>query len=619
VSNLKQEWKRFNNKKEVVSLSFTFTAVVNKYNTAKVLIDTGCDLYCMVDQQFAEETGMQRIKITPKRIRAFDGKEGTISEVAKMDLWADGFEQTLWGYILPTLDGNDLILGTAWMKDQHAVPIPHESKLVFKGTDIEITSDEGRAQRVNIAAVSYRALQMMSRRNKKRDKTGKATQDSPPKVGKSPQTRPIKDPHRIMRVSLEDIDKALQGKTYPDPRRVLPPEYQEFADVFNAKSANSLPPHREGVDHSIDLVPGPDGKGPDPPFGPLYPMTKDELIVLKKLLTDLADKKFIRPSSSPAAAPVLLVKKPGGGVRFCVDYRALNAMTKKDRYPLPLIHETLERVGKAKWFSKFDVVGAFHRVRVKEGDEWKTAFRTRFGLWEWLVTPFGLTNAPGTFQRYINSVLAPYLDDFASAYVDDVLVYTDGSLEEHRSHVRKVLEKLREAGLYLDVTKSEFEVKRTKYLGFVIEAEKGVSMDPAKVEAVVNWARPTTVRGVRGFLGFANFYRQFIRNYSDIAAPLTNLTGKNVPFHWSDAADAAFQRIKRMFISAPILLQFDPKRQTVVEADSSGWASGGVLMQYDDNDVLRPCAFLSKKNTPAECNYQIHDKELLAIIRCLQE
>ena len=470
----------------MITSSFTFTAVINEKTTARVLADTGCDFYCLVDQRFAEELRMQCTKVVPRKIRAFDGKESCISEVAKFSIWADGFEQTLFGYLIPDLDGNDLILGTAWMKDQQVVPVPHESRLVLKGTDIEIMSDKDRAKRVNISAVSARTLRMIEKRYTARDHPEKTIPDSFPKGTEDPTKVPINNPCRIMKISLEDVNKALRGKIYPDPGTILPTQYREFTDVFSAKSANTLPPHRKGIDHAIDLIPEKDGKEPEPPFGPLYPMTKDELIVLKKLLTDLADKNFIRISNSPAAAPVLLVKKPGGGVRFCVDYRALNAITKKDRYPLPLIHETLERVGKAKWFSKFDVVGAFHRVRIKAGDEWKTAFRTRFGLWEWLVTPFGLTNAPGTFQRYINSVLAPYLDDFASAYVDDVLVYTDGSLEEHREHVRKVLDKLRGAGLYLDITKSEFEVKKTKYLEFVIKAGKEISMDPSKVEAVVN-------------------------------------------------------------------------------------------------------------------------------------
>jgi hypothetical protein len=178
------------------------------------------------------------------------------------------------------------------------------------------------------------------------------------------------------------------------------------------------------------------------------------------------------------------VKKPREGLRFYVDYQALNAITKKDRYPLPLIHETLQRISKAKWFTKFDVPTAFHKIRIAEGDEWLTAFRTRFGLFKWLVTPFGLANAPSTFQRYINWTLRDFLDDFVTAYIDNILVFTDGSLKEHHQHVRSVLQRLREAGLQINIDKSEFEVKSTKYLGFIVEAGKGIQIDPAKIKAI---------------------------------------------------------------------------------------------------------------------------------------
>ena len=348
-------------------------------------------------------------------------------------------------------------------------------------------------------------------------------------------------------------------------------------------------------------------------------MSRAELLVLRKTLTELLEKNFIHVSKSSAAAPVLFARKPGGGLRFCVDYRALNAITKKDRYPLPLINETLERISRAKWFTKLDVIAAFHKIRIAPGHEWMTAFRTRFGLFEWLVMPFGLANAPSTFQRYINWTLRDFLDEFASAYLDDILIFTDGSLHRHREHVRRVLARLREAGLQIDIDKCEFETKSTKYLGFIIEAGKGIRMDPEKVKAIVDWQTPTSTRGVRSFLGFANFYRRFIRGFSDLIRPLVALTQQGTPFNWTNKHTQVFERLKQMFTTAPVLMQFDPDRETVVETDASNWATGGVLSQYDDNGLLRPCAYFSKKNSPAECNYEIHDKELLAIINALKE
>lgn len=250
-------------------------------------------------------------------------------------------------------------------------------------------------------------------------------------------------------------------------------------------------------------------------------MSHDELLVLRKELTSLLDKEFIQQSKSSAAAPVLFAKKPGGALRFCVDYRGINAITRKDRYPLPLIKETLNALNKAKWLTKLDVSAAFHRIRIAKGEEWKTAFRTRYGLFEWKVCPFGLTGSPATFQRYINWVLREYLDDFCSAYVDDILIFTTNTLQDHREKVQRVLGSLLEGGLHLDISKCEFETKRIKYLGYIVETGVGIRMDPEKVQAIKEWKSPTSVKAVRSFLGFANYYRLFIKDFALLAKPLT--------------------------------------------------------------------------------------------------
>lgn len=535
----------------------------------------------------------------PRTVRGYDGDTTSCCELARYTLWMDGHEQVIWSYVLPKIEGSNIVLGFPWMVDQRALIRPDRSELVFLDTGVTIVSDQTIYTKVNIYEISAKAFEMW-RRHKRRGNEKNI---------------------QIFAASLKDIEKALQVKTHTDPRTKLPGHYHEFLKAFDRKEADKLPPFRgPQVDHRIELMKSEEtGRTAEPPYGPLYSMTREELLVLRKTLSELLDKGFIRVSNSPAAAPVLFAKKPGGGLRFCVDYRGLNKITKKDRYPLPLIQETLERISRAKWFTKLDVNAAFYKIRIAEGHEWMTAFRTRFGLYEWLVTPFGLANAPSTFQRYINWALRDLLDDFASAYLDDVLIFTDGTLEEHRGHVREVLRRLQDAGLHLDIDKCEFETKSTKYLGFIIEAGRGIRMDPEKVQAIESWEAPTTVKGVRSFLGFANFYRQFIRNYSDIVAPLTDLTKKETKFEWDERANKAFLHLKKLFTTAPILMQFDPKRETVLETDSSGWAVGGVLSQYDEDGLLRPCAYFSQKNSPAECNYEIHDKELLAIIRSLQQ
>lgn len=348
-------------------------------------------------------------------------------------------------------------------------------------------------------------------------------------------------------------------------------------DIFDHKKADFLPPLRgQGIGHTIEIEKI-DGQEVKVPWGPTYSISRDELLVLHKTLTELLDKLFIRVSNSPAAAPVLFVKKPSGSLRFCVDYRELNRLKRKDRYPLPFIYETLWNISKAKWFTKLDVIAAFHKIRIAEGDEWKTAFRTRYGLYEWPVTPFGLANALITFQKYINWVLRDYLDNFCSAYVDDILIYSE-SKSEHKVHVQKVLRSLKEAGLQLDIVKCEFETQRIKYLGFIIEAEKGLQMDPEKIKAIETWEAPTSVKGVRGFLGLANFYRRFIHNFADLVRPLTSLTRKDCKFHRNSEAQSAFQNLKRIFIKAPALGQFDYDGQSRIRNRFSGWYTDGALL-----------------------------------------
>ncbi|TKA49304.1 hypothetical protein B0A49_13706, partial [Cryomyces minteri] len=417
--------------------------------------------------------------------------------------------------------------------------------------------------------------------------------------------------HEIFAISIKDIEKALKPKQEVDPATILPTEYHEYLDVFSRKQADMLPTRRP-YDHKITLE-----EGKQPGFGPLYGMTQDELKVLQKYLTEHLAKGFIRASSSPAASPVLFVRKPGGGLRFCVDYRALNAISVKNRYPIPLIRETLDRLCQAKVYTKLDIIAAFNRLRIAKGDEWKTAFRTRYGLYEYLVMPFGLANAPSSFQHYINDVLREHLDVFCTAYIDDIPIYSN-SLEEHRHHVRLVLRALRTAGLQIDIEKCTFHATEVLYLGQVITT-KGIRMDPKKVETVQEWKTPKNVKDVRAFIGFAGFYRRFIHRFSTIVDPLVRLTKKDTPFSWNMACTQAFEELKTAFTSAPILKHFDPEAQIVVETDASNYVSAGVLSQYDSQGVLWPVAYFSKRHSPAECNYEIYDKELLAIIRAFEQ
>jgi len=259
-----------------------------------------------------------------------------------------------------------------------------------------------------------------------------------------------------------------------------------------------------------------------------------------------------------------------------------------------------------------DLKNGFNLIRIGKGDEWKTAFRTRYGLYEFQVMPFGLTNAPSTFQDMMNHVLSDILDVGVLAYMDDILVYAKTE-EEHDRLVREVLERLQHNGLAISPEKCVWKAEEVEFLGYVIGRD-GIRMSQDKVEAVLSWQQPTSLTETQSFLGFANFYRHFIRDYSKVARPLTELTKRTKQWAWNPEAEAAFQELKSRFTRAPILGHFDPTKPVIIETDASDFAIGAVLSQRDDNNGLHPVAFHSRKFQPMEINYDNDDRELLAIV-----
>ncbi len=392
----------------------------------------------------------------------------------------------------------------------------------------------------------------------------------------------------------------------------VPEEYLDLKEVFSKSRAASLPPHRP-YDCAIDLVPG-----MSLPKGRLYSLSVPEREAMEKYISDSLTAGFIRPSSSPAGAGFFFVAKKDGSLRPCIDYRGLNNITVKNTYPLPLMSSAFERLQGASIFTKLDLRNAYHLVRIREGDEWKTTFNTPRGHFEYLVMPFGLSNSPAVFQALVNDVLRDMVDQFIYVYLDDILIFSS-SLQEHVQHVRRVLQRLLENGLFVKADKCAFHAQSVPFLGFIVSPE-GVRMDPDRVKAVVNWPTPDSRKALLRFLGFANFYRRFIRNFSQLAAPLTALTSTKMTFRWSNAAEAAFTKLRGRFVSAPILWAPDPTRQFVVEVDASEVGVGAVLSQRaTSDDKVHPCAFFSHRLSPAERNYDIGNRELLAVKLALEE
>ena len=415
----------------------------------------------------------------------------------------------------------------------------------------------------------------------------------------------------VFALSLYELDREIEYRETaardPEVQQKLPKAYEEYLDCFSKLASDDMPPHRP-YDHKILLE-----QDAKLSTGPLYSMSNEELRTVRDYLRDNLDKGFIVPSSAPFSSPVLFVKKADGSLRFCIDFRKLNALTRKDVYPLPLIDETLARLRGAKVFTKLDIRQAFHRIRMDPDSEELTTFRTRYGNYKCKVLPFGLTNGPATYQRYMNDVLIDLLDVICTAYLDDILIYSEDPLL-HETHVKQVLDRLRAAGLQADIRKCEFGVTRTKYLGFIISTE-GLAVDPEKVSAVVGWQAPRTVKGIQSFLGFCNFYRRFIPNYSRIARPLNLLTHKDVKWDFSDACHEAFQKLKDALVNAPLLIYHDFSRRSRLETDSSDGVIAAVHSQLNLDDAWHPVGYFSKTMVPAELNYEIHDKEMLAIVR----
>lgn len=607
----------------------------------KALFDTGADLN-VVHQKFVDKYRIPTTRLPrPIKISNVDGtsnRSGQITHRVECDFVVKG-NRLPTDFYVSDLGKEDAILGIPFV-DQYNPSISDWKKgeLKFNPTIVEKQRKLFEHQRTNPppngkiwrmktpefdvdeeAVIAYTrgepviAVFQNEESPVTMDGTHREQGNVPGKasVGKLSKT---KGPHMTIgraNISAKLAQKASENKKATTLEELLPEYLHGYKEVFEKKAAERFPGSRPW-DHAIDMQPS---------FVPkdckVYPLSPKEREELDKFLDENLQKGYIQPSKSPMASPFFFVDKKDGALRPVQDYRYLNSHTVKNAYPLPLISDLLDKLQGAKIFTKLDVRAGYNNIRIKEGDQWKAAFKTPRGLFEPTVMFFGLCNAPATFQAMMNAIFKDMIDEgWIVIYMDDILIFS-GNREDHRKRTIRVLERLKEHDLFLKAEKCLFEVEEVEFLGTVIKPGE-LSMDPVKLQGISEWPTPTTVKQVQSFLGFGNFYRRFIHKYSDLSKPLNELTKKNQKFEWTPACQTAFDNLKQRFQSAPILKMPEPNKQFLIECDASKVATGAVLRQKGDDGLWHPCAYLSKSFTAAERNYEIYDRELLAICRALE-
>ena len=418
------------------------------------------------------------------------------------------------------------------------------------------------------------------------------------------QHRPFEDTMREEGMVLILLTKVSRTDRFIEVPQAYKQLIQEFSDVFPEDLPDGLPPLRD-IQHRIDFMP--DAALPNRSH---YRMSPTEHEELRRQVEELISKGFLRESLSPCAVPALLIPKKDGSWRMCVDSRAINKITIRYRFPIPRLDDLLDQIGTATIFSKLDLKSGYHQIRINPGDEWKTAFKTREGLFEWLVMPFGLSNAPSTFMRVMNQALRPFIGKFVVVYFDDILIFSS-SVSDHIQHLAAVLHVLRRDKFFATLKKCEFGASEVQFLGYIV-SDKGLAVDPGKISAIKSWPIPQTVTDVRSFHGLASFYRRFVSQFSSLMAPITD-TMRDGRLTWTTEAASAFEIIKEKLCSAPVLALPDFTLLFELHCDASKAGIGAVLSQKG-----RPIAFFSEKLAGARSRYSTYDVEFYAIVQAIK-
>ena len=579
--------------------------------TGKSIFDTGAIHQNYISHSFFEKLGLPLAMAVGKRRAAKlpNGQIMTVHGTIELPVQLSEWQGTVKFCVLEMDADFDLILGLPWHKENR--PQVHWDSMVYEveqnGQMRKIfPSSDSRIIDVDVVEA---ALNLIDERRARKLLLKKGTEFAVYY-------------HRLFPTSsrkdgADTFAPIGEGTTSSEEDKQLNGLLGEYKHIFRSPLPDELPPKRD-IEHEIET-------GDAAPVNTrAYPLSSQQLKEQTKQIIELLEKGLIRESTSSWGSPVLFVKKANGGWRMCVDYRGLNLKTRKNTYPLPLIQECIDQMGNATHMSTLDLTSGYWQIRVAMKDVPKTAFNTRYGKYEFLVMPFGLTNAPATFQTLINNVLRPFLDKFVVVYLDDITVYSN-SYEEHLKHLRQVFEVLAQHKLYANPAKCVFNKPEVKFCGHIV-GNGTVRVLQDKIQAINEWPQPRTIHHIRQFLGLAGYYRRFIKGFSQIAAPLSNLLkvgesaavkNKTRLISWNTTCQLAFERLKTALTSAPVLQQVDPKRPFVIETDASDFAIGSCLLQQAEDGKLHPVAYESRKLSDAQTRYPVHEKELLAIKQAL--
>ena len=542
---------------------------------ARIMLDSGCSTY-VLSTDFARDSKIPcySCKPIPVELAVRDaGQFNLDTQTKKLPMEIGKITQSKAMYVLP-LPGCDAIFGMPFINGRKLITNPERNIVSLDDTVLPLVKNPDEPTQIKVITRSRLKAEF------RKDTVAE-----------------------LYLATIKTIEEESDLSKFPKWVK------EEFSDVFLDGLPPGKPPERKVV-HEIPMQPD-----ATPQFRGIFRLSQLELQELRKQLSELLRDGKISPSTSPYGAPVLFVKKKDGSLRMCIDYRALNSQTVKNRYALPRIDELLDQLFGARRFTKIDLTSGYWQIAIAAHDKYKTAFRTRYGHYEFNVMPFGLTNAPATFQSLMNDIFRDMLDVCVIVYLDDILVYSKND-KDHELHVRQVLQRLRQHKLYARPSKCTFFTDTIEYLGHVVGPD-GIKPNPNLVKAIINFPQPQVLKELQSFLGLANYYRKFIENYSRIAAPLTDALQKmsiSRPIVFTPQMDHAFETLKQALVNEPCLQLPDPGGEYEVTTDASEAEAtvGAVLTQNG-----HPIAYESKKLNQHQRNYPVHDKEMCAIMHAL--